>query len=167
MGTKSTPDLVLPKAQETAIFRTVEHVLARDPLLSSHVNTFLAMRGEDQDFFEPAVSLCPYLEIAPWPTESGWLTEGQHESPLTVRIMCAVKGTNSDNLMNFWAAVRAALFPQVQPQRGLVIAQFVAIGVGVSRPTIRLNAYGATKDKEGLRMCIADGTVTFWTAINT
>ena len=163
MGTKSTPDLNLPPTKEARAFAALVQSFRSDPILSRHINTFVHCEGEDRDFFKPAVALCPFIEIAPWPAESNWITEGQHYMPLTIRIMCAVQGTKFSNIANWWGAARTAFFT---PATTALLTNSPTSDL-VTKPTITLNAYGAAKDDEGLRMMIADGTIMLGLLIDT
>lgn len=164
MGTKATQDIQgLPPTKEARAFDALVQAFRNDPGIKDHINTFVHCEGVDRDFFQPAYNLCPYLEIAPWPTESDWITEGQHFMPLSLRIMCAVQGTKFSNIANWWGVIRTAFFT---PATQLLLTGG-SIGDLVTKPTIKLNAYGATKDDQGLRMMIADGTVQLGLLIST
>lgn len=170
MSTKATPDLELPDGKETRAFAALVQVLKNDVVLQRTVKTFLHSDGSDRDFFTPAFALCPFLEIAPWPTASDWVTEGQHEMPLTIRIMCAVQGTKFKNIGNFWHAIRLAIFPQSSVAAAQAVSNILRGAPTYDLATnyvIKLSAYGATKDEEGQRMMIADGTIQIGLLIPT
>ena len=100
---QSNPQLPLPAAPETQAFRAFETVLKDDPTLSPIVRTWVTWTGSNDDLLEPTFSNCPYIRLSPFPAGSDWVTEGQHSSPLVIRIQAAVSGSRADNLLNFWA----------------------------------------------------------------
>ncbi len=169
MSTKATQDLDLIQAIETRAFRAVERVLKNDHVLSRVVNKFVAWRGEDLDVQELQYSFCPWLKISPWPAESHWVTEIQHDMPIVIRIQAAVRGTKFDNLANFWNAIRLAIFPADITKAHEVqdVLRGAPTNDVVTRPEILLSAYGVITDETGLRMLIADGTVRFGLLVKT
>lgn len=157
----TSPHLNLPDDIEWNTFNAVCHVLQNDPTFGPVINTFLRWDGSIIDTLGPSYADCPFCSVGPFPSESAWITELQHLGPLAFRITLAVKGTNARSLLNLWAAMRRAIFPQNNPaQRDKVISQLTA--VGVLKPTILLNAYGLSpEDADGARMLIAEGTIKF------
>jgi hypothetical protein len=109
--------------------------------------------------------LCPYLSLRPFPSEGTWLTEQQHAMPLVIHITAAVKGLDVTQLMNYWALIRTALFPQTVAAVNTVQTLFANATVGsggvMTKPTIAMNGYGPMIDDEGMRLMVAEGTVRF------
>jgi hypothetical protein len=166
VGTKAAPSLQIPACQETQAFRAICQVLENDPILSPATQTFIKWTDVDLDVWDPAWSLCPWLKVSPFPTESNWIMEAAHDMPMTVRIQAATRGTNIDNLMNYWSLVRNAIFRQ-DGNANADAVRTILMNAGINRPTINLNAYGHSVDDEGLRILIADGTIKFGMFINT
>jgi hypothetical protein len=173
VSTKATHDLTLNKTVETRAFRAIEQVLKNDPILMRAVNKFVAWRGEDDDMYgvekDITATICPFLKISPWPSQSAWITEGQHSMDFIVRIQVAVVGTKFDNLSNFWGAIRNAIFPQSSIAASNAV-EAILRGPNqdqVTRPTITMSAYGVTADDVGARLLIADGTIKFGLLVNT
>lgn len=155
-----------PQAQETKIFRAFCKVLRNDPILSAATETFLDWSGTEGDTWEPSWGLCPYLRVSPFPTQSDWVTEKQHSSPTTVHLEVATQGTDFDQIGNYWGLIRAALFPQNNPtQRDLVIATLQT--AGVTRPTIRLSAFGQQTDDKNQVILVARGSIEFGSLVLT
>lgn len=133
---------------------------------------FVAWHDDDKTLEPISASLCPYFTMQPFPAEGTWLTEQQHAMPLMIHIAMAVVGLDVTQLMNYWATVRGALFPQNTPGAyQLIAAQFEAAckGTGgtMTKPTLQLNAYGPMVDKIGIRYLVAEGTIRFGTNIFT
>src|SRR5205814_1784378 len=94
-------------------------------------------------------TLCPFLRISPFPVASNQETETQHRMPLMVRIEVAIVGTNTDVLMNFYHAVRSAIYPQnnVALRDGIRSMMHTA---GSSWGETKLPAYGAFRDRDDI-----------------
>jgi hypothetical protein len=162
----NSPHLELNDGIEWLSFHAVCQVLQHDPVFGRVINTFVDWDGSINDTTDPAYSYCPYCRVSPFPSESAWLTERQHLAPLALRITLAVKGTRVRELLNLWTAMRTAIFPLEEPQLSKAVNPMTAVGIW--RPTIVLNAYGASdEDADGSRMLIADGTIRFALPIPT
>jgi hypothetical protein len=159
------PKLKLPSSPEQIAFRFVEQILRSDPLLSATMRTFRAWRGEPDDFRGPTFALCPFVMITPWPEPSARRTEIQHQMNLDIRIEVAVGGSDFDQLFNFWAAVRTAIFPIVEPRRTTVLN--MSNEAKVTRSQITLNAYGWKPESESLRLIGAQGTLQLVLLVQT
>jgi hypothetical protein len=143
-------------------------VLKSDPVLGPVTNTFVTWDDDDKDLYDPTWSMCPWMKISPFPSESDWITESQHTSPMVVRIQVAVQGTLVDNLMDYWALVRAAIFPQTVAAANAVETILMnSAGGRINKPTIQLSGYGFSVEDSGLRMLIADGTIRFGMFLQT
>jgi hypothetical protein len=156
----SYPQLDLPQFPLVAVFRAVAQVLKTDPVFSRVCDTFLCWDGSVWDAWPPSYSLCPYCRISPFPTSSDWATEIQHKSPVTVHLELATKGTDFDQLGNFWGAVHTAIFQPGNPTaREAVINRLQA--AGVTKPTVRMAAFGSEADDDNNVMLIGRGTIEF------
>jgi hypothetical protein len=172
LGTKSAPQLQIPQSLEAAAFRAIDKVLRNDPVLGPVTRQFISWTDSDDDFYEPSWELCPFLKISPYPAGSAWVTEMQHSADLMLRVQAATKGTDIVNLMNYWALVRGAIFPQTVAQANIVQLAILNanpdIQGGITKPEIRLNGFGVSEpDQEGLRVMIAEGTIRFGMLIPT
>jgi len=116
-------------------------------------------------------SLCPYCMIKPFPSESTWVTEQQHDGPLMVHITLAVKGLAIRNLFKYWHAMRRALFPQTVAGNAAVQAIFTSatagLGGNMTKPTLQLSGYGPLVEDEAIRMLVAEATIKFGMLIKT
>lgn len=164
----SYPVLDLPRAEETVAFRAVETVLANDPVLKAATKTFLAWRGDVEDLWEPSNVTCPFLRISPGGAGSAWATERQHRCPVIVTIEAAVLGSNSDQICNYWGAIRRALFPQTTLMGTTIANQLVA--AGISKGTLQQPAFGTIEvgeAKGGQRITLATGQLELLLLITT
>ncbi len=113
-------NLVGPDSPETKAFRAVEQVLRTDPQLKKIGVNFNTLTDDPGDVVDPSISQMPYLSLAPYAGGTGWYSEAEHESNVGVEIRLYVEGTHADDIMNFWAWVRGALFPQDPARRAVV-----------------------------------------------
>lgn len=161
----SYPVLDLPTDQLVGIFRAIEKVLRNDATFSRACNTMLAWSGTQDDTKDPAWALCPYCRISPAPTSSDWATERQHHMPISIQVEMAVQGTDFDQLGNFWGAMRSAFFPTSIAAKNDI--QDLLMGAGVTRPVIRLAAFGPTIDDENNFILIGRGSIEFNSLVTT
>lgn len=166
MGTKAAPNLQIPTCQETKAYRALCQVFRNDPILLSVTTMFVSWSDRDEDLWEPSWNFCPWLKINPAPTESDWITESQHTMPVTVQMQVATQGTNVDNLMNYWALIRAAIFPQTDVASAEAVRNLL-MSAGVNKPTINLNGFGYNVDDAGNRILIANGTIRLGLFVGT
>ena len=167
------PVLDLPAAEETLAFRAVETILRDDPALKAVTKLFLSWKGEVEDIWKPSVSTCPFLRITPIAGPSRRETEMEHRMPLDIEIMAAVLGSNSDNITNYWACIRRALFPQNSvAQLNAVLATIAAAqakGAMISRAIITDQGYGvvANAKNDGDRITWSSGTLELVMLVST
>lgn len=103
--------LALPDSPETSIFRAIVKVLQNDATLKRIGVTWGTWEDTPEDLREISAMMCPYIELSPSPTETGWSEANQHRSDFSIDILLTVAGTCADDLLNLWGAVRSALFP--------------------------------------------------------
>lgn len=152
------PRLSLPDSEETIAFRAVEAALKDDPTLNAVTRLFLAWRGDIEDLWEPTVTTCPFLRISPGGAGSAWATERQHLSPIAITIEAAVVGSDSDQITNYWGAIRRALFPQTTVLGLALEAKLTA--AGIAKGTLTEPAFGVVSVGEtsgGPRITLATG----------
>ncbi len=165
MSALNYPKLALPDCAEVLAFRAVETVLSTDPTLSRVTRYFNAWTGDAADVLPPTFALCPYLQIAPAPLASDWEAEGLHKVPMAISLLCVVAGSNRDQLMNYWAAIRRALWPQ-DPDRFAAVRQVVQ-DARITRPVLQAQAYGVKVDEAGARMLVAEGSLRLILHVDT
>lgn len=159
------PKLQLPDCPEVLAFRAIETILRTDPVLHKVTRDFNAWTGDASDVLPPTFATCPSLTMSPAPLPSDWEAEGQHKMPMAIAIMCVVAGSNRDQLMNYWAAVRRALWPE-DPARFAFVRKLV-LDAHITRPVLTASAYGVKLEEKGVRLLIAEGTLKLILLINT
>ena len=163
----TTPHLDLPDGREWLAYNAITLMLENDPTFGPIVNRFIKFDGSIHDSFEPAFDWCPFCRVGPYPSESNWITESEHNSPLALRITLACQGTSVREILNLWAAMRTALLPPWGAPRFQHVLD-MRNAVNILTPTITLSAYGMTQeDIDGPRMMVADGTIRFGLHIPT
>jgi len=161
------PKLELPDCHEVIAFRAIETVLKTDPTLKRVTKHFNAWTGDPSDVIGPTFALCPYLQISPAPMPSNWESEGQHSMPMAIGLLCVVAGSNRDQLMNYWATIRHALWPpDTQSERFATVRKLVQ-DARITRPVLQANAYGVKAEESGVRLLAAEGTLKLTLLVNT
>ncbi len=152
--------IALPKGAETVAFRAFEGVLRSDPVLSRVVKTWSGWRGEPADLLQPCPALCPFIQVAPRPAGASWEAEGLHKAPLYVAIFVAVAGLDVDELLNLWAAIRGAVFPQ-DPARDELVSKTLKTDAKILKTTLITPAVEMHADKKDAppNMLVARGLV--------
>jgi hypothetical protein len=162
-----TTDIKLPDSEETIAYRSIDSILRNDTLLKRVIKTYVTWDGSKLDGQEPTASMCPYLMIVPSSRPSGWQTEGQHAEPMQVGIYAAIVGSDANQIMNLWGAIRLALFP-----RDLAAQDAIRVKVtdaGITQGEITMPAYTVKVDTNGESGTImaATGTLELYLLINT
>lgn len=124
------PRLPLKDSPETLVLRAVIRVLKTDPVLMSAVKSWCVWDGSSNDAADRTKAGYPHVSIVPQPGETGWQEESMHRSHLTVAIETFVAGTNADDMLNLWSAIRQAIFPALgSTRRAEVVAVMGPIAV--------------------------------------
>jgi hypothetical protein len=146
------------KSEEATAYRAICGVLKNDSVFGPATNTFIEWDGTSNDTTDPEYSWTPYCRVDPFPQESEWVTESQHMMPMMLRIQLCTAGTQIENSMGYWAAMRAALFPQNPTQRDNV--KSLLVNAGISRLAIQMSAYGTRSFADSsVLAAIAEGMV--------
>jgi hypothetical protein len=155
----------LPDVEETIAFNAVDHILKGDPVLKRVVKHYNAWTGDASDLMAPTPALCPFLQIAPRPSGSGWEAEGLHRMPISVGFTVAVNGSDARQLMNLWGFIRRALWP-ADPARMAAVRTLVATA-GITKPTMMMAGFGVQVQKDGARLLIGQGSLNLLLLIST
>lgn len=162
-----SPQLGLPDAPETIAFRAVVKVLQSDPTLSAVVGAnWSAGRGTDGDRIDPTPATCPHVRLSQFPGPSKWETEGQHHSPMVVRIELHTAGDDVDQIANLWHAVRRALFPPATSDRRAFV-EATMNAAAVTQGTLTQNAYGPVMKGDAPIMSYAAGSLELVLLVTT
>jgi hypothetical protein len=148
--------LQLPDAEETIAFRAVDKILKHDIVLKHVLKTYNSFTGSTIDLLTPTPAMCPYVQISPKPMQARWESEGEHRAPLTILILCAVEGSNADNLMNLFGCVRRALWPMDPAKKAEVDAIKNATPV-IMKATLSLAGFGVIPLAKGSSVIGAAG----------
>lgn len=166
IGQLNAPDLKLPDTEEVTAFRCIDRIIRTDKVLQAVVGrNFYSWTGNNLDDADPTTATLPWVRLSCSGLPMDWATEGQHRSPLMVTVELAVMGTNSDNLVKLWGAVRKALFPREAEARDAVrAAQCAAM---VQKITLRLGPTLPKKLGDGTKILYASGAIELLLHINT
>ena len=89
----------------------------------------------------------------------------------SLELELAVQGTKMDNLMNFWAVIRGAIWPVDLTAQGIVIQKIRGAHPdveGVTKPTIQMSGFRSSEpDEMGRRMLLSSGNILFPMLIRT
>lgn len=150
-------------------FRAVDSILRHDPVLSSITEQMLSWRGEVEDVLDPTASTCPWLRISPSADVSWWETEGQHRMPMSITLEAAVMGSDITQMLNYWAAIRRALWPQGDATARDAIRTAMQ-AARISRPILTQPSYTVMKltdSDSGARITLAQGQLRLILLIDT
>jgi hypothetical protein len=114
--------LKLPDAPETLAFRAVVRVLKTDPTLRGVGLKLRAWEDSDKDLVKPTLDEMPCLILTPNLQASGWWSESQQRTDLLVDLELWMAGTNADDALNLFGAIRGAFWPTSDPARRAVVA---------------------------------------------
>jgi hypothetical protein len=152
-----SPQLALPTGAETAAFRAVETVLKSDITLGRVVKAWRTWTGDINDILAPTFATCPYIQLSPAPAAGRWETEQQTRSPMVINITVATAGSDANQILNFWGAIRSALYPSDMTRNGKVLS--IVQTAKITKSTLTLAAYGFKVTNDGLRMMVAKGAL--------
>ncbi len=122
----TSPRLPLPDSAETLALRAVIRVLRSDPTLESVVRSWCVWDGSDADLMDRTKAGYPHVAVTPQPGSTSWAEESQHRSDVVLAIETFVSGTNADDSLNLWGAIRRALFPPLGSARRAAVAAQLA-----------------------------------------
>jgi hypothetical protein len=99
-----------PECMPTKVWRQIIRSLRSDPVLKRGVDTWQIWSGEEEDTAEPTESNLPLLRITSGNIQGQWNDENSHQYTWQIKIEIGVEGTDETHLLDFWDAIRAALF---------------------------------------------------------
>ena len=158
--------LPIPDCREVLAFRKVVEIIQSDPTLRRLNVTFIVWDGSANDLTNPVAGILPLIELQPSPDGTGWSEADQHRSDVGVDITLAVKGTNADNLLNLWSAVRSALFPDPASSRRATIEAAVA-SVGIYQGELTRQPFQVVPLDSSTRMLVGEGHLRLRLNVNT
>jgi hypothetical protein len=105
--------LDLDDANETKVFRRLVAILQADPTLARLVRprSWFTWQGEPGEDDPLTSSEAPAIRLTPVPGPDGWIGPEAMRNDLTVLVEILLAGTDASDLLNFWNAIRRALYP--------------------------------------------------------
>lgn len=146
MATRTTD---FPDAPEILAFRAVEAILREDPVLAGRVKSFRTWDGTQMDGVPIASGECPAMRLSPeiLAADSA-VTLGKSRAHFGVKVEVFVAGKMAEDIVNFWAAVRAAMV-RTKQFRGTTIQCFLEKQVGITRSLVTQPGFGSWTDPNG------------------
>jgi hypothetical protein len=92
------------------IWTTLTRSMRDDPTLRACVDSWCLFDGSDDDLMEPSEADCPHLRLEPVAGSGGWYDENSHMLNVPIKLTLGVTGTDFTAILDFWDAVRVALF---------------------------------------------------------
>lgn len=153
--------LALPTAPHTAIYRAAVNILRSDPTLRV-VHTWRTWVGGPTDVQPISPNLCPAIGLFPAEGPDSFYGPSGFRGNLVITVVVAVTGTNVDNLMNLYHAVRKAFYPEEAAARTVIRKALLAAGcLNEDQPLFTQTAYGVEPVTEGLPMLLGQGRMLF------
>lgn len=155
-----------PDSPEAVVWDKFKTVLTSDAVLKAGVKDWRVLdgRGHDaEDWPPPEPAGLPALRVTPQLGVSQWASESQHEVRLPIAFDMAVPGTEAADLMNFWGAIRSAVFPQDPTRRDYVNAQ-------LDYATLRAEVKGTAMEPvptEGGEILLCSAVIVITMYVNT
>jgi hypothetical protein len=155
--------LSLPDCNETKLFRQLVAKVKSDPTLSRVVKRWFVFQGDKDEDRQVQDRDYPYIALAATADGADTVTEGMSTSPMHIQIEAGVNGTNSDDIMNLWEAIRNAFFPGDGTVQTIMTAN-QATGLKLVRAP-----YTSVPAPGGGKMLLAKGMVSaeMWTQTRT
>jgi hypothetical protein len=131
-----------PDSQEVLAFRAVEAVLREDPGLIEAGVSFRTWNGDQVDGVPISSGQCPMIRLSPVAKPSSPSTLGRNVANAGIKVELYVAGLIAEDILNFWAAVRAALV-QRKPMRGGDVYCFIKSQCDAHEYSVLQPAYGS------------------------
>jgi len=137
-----------PDGREMKAFRAVEAILREDPGLVAAGVKFRTWNGDQGDFTPLSSGQCPMLRISPEALQEDTpLTQGKSVVHFSIKVEIAVSGLIAEDIVNFWASVRAAMV-RMKPFRDTTVQCFLNREAGVHRSAVTFPGYTSWKGEK-------------------
>ncbi len=105
--------LALPKASKTAVYRAMEQLVRDNPTIGRIIkpSSFRTWSGKPDDAKEFTFAIAPAMRWTPQPGPEDFRTPSMQVGPLFINCEVLLKGTNVDDLTNFWWALECVFYP--------------------------------------------------------
>jgi hypothetical protein len=101
--------LDLPDVPESQLWETLKAALKGDPTLQSAVATWRTWEGVDEDDAPPTREQMPWIRLTPQPSRLAYSEVEEYLLTLRVVVELATAGTDANDILRLWGALRAAL----------------------------------------------------------
>ncbi len=103
----------LPTSPRTKVFRAIDNILRRDPVLSSVIrpSSFRSWNGSTHDAAEFSFSMCPAIRLTPSNGPEDWKFPDALVGWLMIKVEMLIPGTDADDELNLWWAIERAIYP--------------------------------------------------------
>lgn len=157
----ASPQLGLDPSPHRLVYRKLVEVLREDPVLSRVVNHWFAWEGETaHDQLDLAVGLCPAISLAPSMGSDRWYGPEAYLGPLHVHVGIAVAGTDADDLLDLYHAVKRAVYP-ADEAAGIAIHQALVEAGAEAMYLVEFTQgrFGVQADDDGGPMLVGTGQI--------
>lgn len=113
------PSLGLPTSPRTAVFRSMETIVRNDPTMARVLKpkSFRTWHGHADDAMEFTIAVAPAMRWTPANTAEEFATPDSMRGWLLVNCEILVRGSCSDDMLNFWYALERAFYPSALANR--------------------------------------------------
>jgi hypothetical protein len=118
----------LTPAPHRKVFRALCDVLKQDPTLSRVIRTWSVFDGSPIDTQDFTVSHTPGLRMIPSEGPDGWYGPNGLLGPLVVDVEICLRGSDFDDALDVYHAVRRAIYPPADADRVRIHQALVAAG---------------------------------------
>lgn len=165
-------NLGLKPSVETTAFRALDRVFRQDKVLSRVLGkNFFSYTGDAKDNALPTKGLgtLPWMRVQGMGAPANWENEGQQRCPMIVSIELACDGTDQDQIMNLWGAVREAIWPPDEEEGEAICCKLQQAGVTNYRIIAPAYSFPTTTDQSGaaVQIMMARGAIGLTLLINT
>jgi hypothetical protein len=142
----------LPTSPRTTLFRAIDNLLRKDPVLSSVIRpgSFRSWSGTQYDSMDFQFSSAPGIRLTPTAGPTDFKYPETMSGDLFINVECLVVGQNVDDLLNLWGAIEAAIYPS-DYQRKCEIIQMLQTSYLLSVITFTMPAFDAAPEAQFLR----------------
>jgi hypothetical protein len=120
----------LPTSPRTKVFRTLDNILRRDPVLSSVIKpeSFRSWAGKSHDNLEFTFSSAPGIRLTPTNGPELWKFPDAFVGDLFIKVEMLIPGTDADDQLNLWWAIERAIYPDTFPLQQANVAALQQAG---------------------------------------
>ncbi len=124
----ATTALNLTPSRHRQVFRAICDVIQSDATLSRVIKTFSVMNGQPIDTQDFTVAHTPAMRLIPSEGPDAWYGPNGLLGPLLVTVEICLRGSDFDDALDIYAAVRRALYPTTDADRVAIHQRLVSAG---------------------------------------